>query len=74
MIQAQAFGGLDAKTLQLLRKASESNGARQERAMTEVVAVASHEHARSLRQRSPVEFSAQIAAARGEAANSELSH
>ena len=29
-IQAQAFGGLDAKTLQLLRKANESNGARQQ--------------------------------------------
>jgi hypothetical protein len=28
-IQAQAFGGLDAKTKQLLRKANESNGARQ---------------------------------------------
>ncbi|MGH6825405.1 DUF2924 domain-containing protein [Methyloceanibacter sp.] len=27
-IQAQAFGGLDAKTLQLLRKASQANGAR----------------------------------------------
>jgi Protein of unknown function (DUF2924) len=27
-IQAQAFGGLDAKTLQLLRKANGSNGAR----------------------------------------------
>jgi hypothetical protein len=28
-IQAQAFGGLDAKTRQLLRKANESNGAPQ---------------------------------------------
>jgi hypothetical protein len=28
-IQAQAFGGLDAKTLQLLRKANEPNGAPQ---------------------------------------------
>ena len=27
-IQAQAFGGLDAKTLQLLRKANGANGAR----------------------------------------------